>query len=134
MVGMIVGYNHRLGRGSEGNYESLKPLAMECGFELECVGQHLVEESKVSSTVVREAMSRGDMREVERLTESKYLIIGSAKAGVVNISDCYKLLPVSGLYEAVVTYNNISSIAQIEIQDRRVVLSEPINGKVIFEL
>ena len=134
MVGMIVGYNHRLGRGSEGNYESLKPLAMECGFELECVGQHLVEESKVSSTVVREAMSRGDMREVERLTESKYLIIGSAKAGVVNILDCYKLLPASGLYEAVVTYNNISSIDQIEIQDRRVVLSEPINGKVIFEL
>ena len=134
MVGMIVGYNHRLGRGSEGNYESLKPLAMECGFELECVGQHLVEESKVSSTVVREAMQMGDMSEVERLIGGRYLIIGDAEAGVVDIVDNHKLLPASGLYNAALTYNNISSIDQIEIQDRRVVLSEPINGKVFFEL
>ena len=40
MVGMVVGYNHRLGRGNEGNYESLKPLGSELGFELERVEQY----------------------------------------------------------------------------------------------
>ena len=134
MVGMIVGYNHRLGRGNEGNYESLQPLASECGFDLECVGQHLVDGAKISSTVVRDVMSRGDMREVERLLGQRYLIMGEAKGGAVDIADSYKLLPTSGLYEADVIYNNIRYSAQIEIFDRRVVLPEKISGKIVIEL
>lgn len=134
MVGMIVGYNHRLGRGNEGNYESLLPLASEFGFELERVNQHLVDGAKISSTVVRDVMSRGDMREVEHLLGQRYLIMGEAKGGIVAIADEYKLLPASGLYEADITYNNIRYNAQIEIFDRRVVLPEKISGKIVIEL
>lgn len=134
MVGMVVGYNHRLGRGNEGNYESLLPLAKECGFALECVGQHLVDGSKISSTVVREAMSRGDMREVEHLLGQRYLIVGKANAGVVSITDEYKLLPASGLYDAILTYNNISRPAQVEIAGRKVVLQEAIDAEICVEL
>ena len=134
MVGMIVGYNHRLGRGNEGNYDSLKPLAAECGFELECVSQHLVDGSKVSSTVVREVMAQGDMREVEYLLGQRYIVIGDAKGGVVDIADRYKLLPTSGRYNADITYNNIRYNSQINIVARRVVLSEKVNGQVIIEL
>ena len=134
MVGMIVGYNHRLGRGNEGNYESLQPLSQECGFELECIGQHLVNGSKISSTVVREVMAQGDMRAVEHLLGQRYLIIGDAKEGVVDITDQYKLLPLSSVYKADITHNNIKYSSQIEIVARRVVLSEKVNGKVIIEL
>ena len=134
MVGMVVGYNHRLGRGNEGNYESLLPLAAECGFALECVGQHLVDGSKISSTVVREAMSRGDMREVEHLLGQRYLIVGDAHAGVVSIADEYKLLPASGLYDAILTYNNIRRSTNIEIAGRKVVLPPDIFGSVVVEL
>ena len=134
MVGMIVGYNHRLGRGNEGNYDSLQPLAKECGFELECVSQHLVDGSKISSTVVREVMARGDMREVEHLLGQRYAIIGETKAGIIDILDNYKLLPASGHYEALITYNNIRYSAQIEISGRRIVLPEKISGSVVIEL
>lgn len=134
MVGMVVGYNHRLGRGNEGNYESLLPLAAECGFVLECVGQHLIDGSKISSTVVREAMSRGDMREVEHLLGQRYLIVGKANAGVVSIADEYKLLPASGLYDAILTYNNISRPAQVKIAGRKVVLQETIDAEICVEL
>ena len=134
MVGMIVGYNHRLGRGNEGNYDSLKPLSAECGFALECVSQHLVDGAKISSTVVREVMSQGDMREVEHLLGQRYIVIGDAKGGVVDIADRYKLLPTSGRYNADITYNNIRYSTQIEIQNRRVVLSETVDSKIIIEL
>ena len=134
MVGMIVGYNHRLGHGNEGNYDSLKPLAAECGFELECVSQHLVDGAKISSTVVREVMSQGDMREVEHLLGQRYVVMGDAKEGVVDITDQYKLLPLSGVYNADITFNNIRYSAQIEIQGRRVVLFERIDGRVVIEL
>lgn len=133
MVGMIVGYNHRLGRGNEGNYDSLKPLALACGFELECVSQHLVDGSKISSTVVREMMLQGDMREVARLLGQQYLVMGDAREGVVDIADNYKLLPTSGLYDADITYNNIRYNSQIEIVGRRVVLQRSICGRVVIE-
>lgn len=134
MVGMIVGYNHRLGRGNEGNYESLMPLASECGFALECVAQHLVDGSKISSTVVRDVMAQGDMREVEHLLGQRYIVIGEANAGVIDVHDSYKLLPASGHYETLITYNNIRHNAQIEISGRRVVLPEAVDGEVIIEL
>lgn len=134
MVGMIVGYNHRLGRGNEGNYESLLPLSKECGFALECVDQHLVDGAKISSTVVREVMLRGDMREVEHLLGQRYMIVGDAHAGVVSVVDEYKLLPASGLYDAILTYNNISRPAQVEIAGRKVVLQEAIDAIVTIEL
>lgn len=134
MVGMIVGYNHRLGRGNEGNYESLLPLSAECGFELECVSQHLVDGSKISSTVVRDVMARGNMREVEHLLGQRYVVVGEAKSGIVAIADEYKLLPTSGEYNACVFYNNIRYNTQIQIIDRRVVLPETIDGRVTIEL
>lgn len=134
MVGMIVGYNHRLGRGNEGNYESLMPLASECGFALECVAQHLVDGSKISSTVVRDVMAQGDMREVEHLLGQRYIVVGEANAGVIDVHDSYKLLPASGCYETLITYNNIRHNAQIEISGRRVVLPEAVDGEVIIEL
>lgn len=134
MVGMIVGYNHRLGRGNDGNYESLLPLAEECGFELERVSQHLVDGAKISSTVVREVISRGDMREVEHLLCQRYLVMGDAKAGVVEIEDNYKLLPAAGRYDASLTYNNITRSVKIEIIDRRIVLPDAIDGRVVIEL
>ena len=134
MAGMIVGYNHRLGRGTEGNYESLLPLSKECGFELKCVSQHLVDGAKISSTVVREVMATGNMREVERLLGQRYVVAGEAKVGIIDILDSYKLLPASGYYEALITYNNIRYNTQIEIVGRRVVLPEAICGRVIIEL
>lgn len=134
MVGMIVGYNHRLGRGNEGNYDSLLPLASECGFELECVSQHLVDGAKISSTVVRDVMVQGDMREVEHLLGQRYIVVGDAKSGIVDIADEYKLLPTSGVYNADITYNNIRCTAQIEILGRRVVLPQNIFGRVVIEL
>lgn len=134
MEGMIVGYNHRLGRGNEGNYESLLPLSKECGFELECVSQHLVDGSKISSTVVRDVMARGNMREVEHLLGQRYVVVGEAKSGIVDIADEYKLLPTSGDYNADVSYNNVRYNTQIEVINRRVVLPEAIDGRVIIEL
>lgn len=134
MVGMIVGYNHRLGRGNEGNYDSLQPLAAECGFELERVSQHLVDGGKISSTVVRDVMVQGDMREVAHLLGQRYIVVGDAKSGIVDIADEYKLLPTSGVYNADITYNDIRCTAQIEILGRRVVLAEKVDGRVVVEL
>lgn len=129
MVGMVVGYNHRLGRGNEGNYESLKPLAKELGVELERVEQYTDLGDKVSSTVLRGLLERGETERARELMGHPYIIIGGVRGGVLRIEDRYKLLPASGVYSAVV-----DGIArEIEIRGREI-LVEVEDSDIIIEL
>ena len=132
MVGMIVGYNHRLGRGSEGNFDKLQPLAAECGFELECVAQHReVGEDKVSSTVVRNVIAEGDMERAARLLGARYMLSGVANRGVIADIDEYKMLPPAGEHRCNVECNGSVTPAIINIVGRTATLSIAANGPVI---
>ena len=132
MVGMIVGYNHRLGRGSEGNFDRLQPLATECGFELECVAQHREDgEDKVSSTVVRNVIAEGDMERAARLLGARYMLSGMAHEGAIAAIDEYKMLPPSGEYRCSVECEGVTIPAILNIADRTATLSAGISGRVI---
>ena len=132
MVGMIVGYNHRLGRGSEGNFDKLQPLAAECGFELECVAQHREDgEDKVSSTVVRNVIAEGDMERAARLLGARYMLSGVAHEGTIAAIDEYKMLPPSGEYHCRVECEGVVTPATIKIADRTATLSINICGRVV---
>ena len=132
MVGMIVGYNHRLGRGSEGNFDRLQPLATECGFELECVAQHREDgEDKVSSTVVRNVIAEGDMERAARLLGARYMLSGVANEGAIAAIDEYKMLPPSGEYRCDVECEGSVTPATINISGRIATLSANISGRVI---
>lgn len=118
MVGMIVGYNHRLGRGSEGNYAALIPVAEACGFDIECVAQHTAAGDKISSTVVRGVILEGHMRRAERLLGARYRISGTINHGVMTIVDEHKLLPPSGVYQCVVSADDGEHERQVVVDGR----------------
>jgi riboflavin kinase/FMN adenylyltransferase len=130
MVGMIVGYNHRLGRGSEGNYETLLPLAQSLGFEIECVSQQRIGEDKVSSTVVRNVMAEGDMARVASLLGGGYVVAGCADNGVLAVESKDKLLPPDGSY--MVTIDGNAEPQRIVVEGRMIVLDGTISGDVII--
>ena len=132
MVGMIVGYNHRLGRGSEGNFDKLQPLAAECGFELECVAQHREDgEDKVSSTVVRNVIAEGDMERAARLLGARYMLSGVADGGTIADIDEFKMLPPTGEYHCDVESDGSVTPATINISGRTATLSIALSGRVI---
>lgn len=129
MVGMVVGYNHRFGRGSEGNYDSLKPVAEELKFALERVEQYTDSGDKVSSTVVRGLMERGEVERAREIMGHPYVIMGRAEDGRLRIEDEYKLLPKDGEYRATVNGQEQS----VELRGREIVLSAD-NQDVIIEI
>lgn len=130
MRGMIVGYNHRLGRGSEGNYDVLVPLAERLGFEIERVEQHTDLGDKISSTVVRNLLSNADNERATKLLGHPYIIIGNASEGRVTIEDSYKLLPASGRYSARVNGQQTT----IEVVEREIVIDPAYSDRVVIEL
>ena len=102
MVGMVVGYNHRLGRGEQGNYDNLLPLSRELGFALERVEQYTDSGDKVSSTVLRGLLEQGDAERAQKIMGHPYIIMVSVCNGVLRVEDEYKLLPLDGKYRALV--------------------------------
>ncbi|MBO5882037.1 MAG: adenylyltransferase/cytidyltransferase family protein [Alistipes sp.] len=131
MVGMIVGYNHRLGRGSEGNFDRLQPLAAECGFELECVAQHTaVGEDKISSTVVRNVIAAGEMERAARLLGARYMLSGIVCDGRLDAVDEYKMLPPSGIYRCDLLSCGVTTPTIITIDGRKVFVATEVSGAV----
>ena len=130
MRGMVVGYNHRFGCGSQGRYESLQPVAKELGFEVECVEQYTDGGDKVSSTAVRNLIASGDTRRAVAMLGHPYIIIGMARERVVTIDDDVKQLPCSGIYSAKVN----DTPTEIAIDNRTIILAERYDGRVVIEL
>lgn len=94
----VVGYNHRFGHNKAGNYSLLK----ESGAMLEIhrVEQQLLDEGKVSSTVIRQRIEQGDMTMAARLLSHPYIIMGevNSEGEICNIDE-NKLLPPAGVYK-----------------------------------
>lgn len=97
---LVVGYNHRFGCGNEGDFALLERLHEECGFRVVRIGEYDVETEKVSSTVLRDLIARGEMERAARLMPHPYLLIGRERVadGCVRVDEPRKLLPPPGLY------------------------------------
>lgn len=129
MVGMVVGYNHRFG-SDRGDYGSLQPLVEELGFELQRVEQHTSNGDKVSSTVVRNLLTEGDMERASKLMEHGYAIVGDAHGGVVRVEDDNKFMPVAGGYRALVN----GCAQSVDIEGRVIRLNSVVEGRVVIEI
>jgi riboflavin kinase/FMN adenylyltransferase len=79
--GLVIGPNFALGRGREGNAAVLQSLGQELGFTVEVVKPLMVEDTLVSSTAVREALARGDMKTTNRLLGRYFSLTGPVAGG-----------------------------------------------------
>lgn len=107
---LVFGFDHHFGHNREGNFENLKSCAHKYGFTLEKLDPVLDKDLRISSSVIREALSRGDVKLASRLLDYQYSmkgkIVGGNKVGRVigyptaNIKpvDQHKLVPADGVY------------------------------------
>ena len=130
MRGMVVGYNHRLGRGSEGSFESLVPLGAKLGFRVERVEQFTASGDKISSTVVRNLFDQGDVERACDLLGHRYIVMGTAHEGVLNVADCYKLIPADGEYRVTILG---CGEGVVRIAEGKICVDECLNGEIILE-
>ena len=95
---LVVGYNHRFGYNKSGDYHYLSSN----GVTTTCIDQQLVEDNKVSSTIIRQTIEQGDMTLANQLLGHSYIIKGYSDNNGFIPTDSYKLLPPSGCYRATI--------------------------------
>lgn len=94
---MVVGYNHRFGHKKEGDYNYLESRGE---MEIYMVEQQQVAQSKVSSTIIRQAISLGMIEKATQLLAHPYIVVGTIQDdGTVTDVDPHKLLPPEGVYD-----------------------------------
>jgi riboflavin kinase/FMN adenylyltransferase len=78
---IVVGFNHRFGRGARGDVGLLQSLGERLGFRTHVAPPLMVEGVAVSSTEIRAALQRGDLGAATRLLGRPYTVTGPVSHG-----------------------------------------------------
>jgi len=107
---VVVGSNFRFGRGREGDLPALRRLGSALGFRVQEVSPLVHEGEPISSSRIRAALTRGDVREARALLGRRFFVDGSVVAGegrgrglgfpTANLDVVNEALPASGVYAA----------------------------------
>ena len=115
---IVVGFNHRFGRGARGDATLLERLGRELGFRAHTVPPTTVDGVPVSSSEIRSALLRGDLTKAARLLGRAYAVQGEVVRGAgrgrtlgfptANVKTARPLLLPPGVYAC-----------QVDVEDTR---------------
>jgi len=107
---LLLGYDNRFGRDRKGDPEGLVLCAEQNGFIIEKIPEFHSAHGRISSTTIREAIGRGDLKLAADLLGYPYYLSGNIVEGshvgrelgypTANIhpENPYKLIPMNGVY------------------------------------
>lgn len=78
---MVVGHDFHFARRREGNLALLREAGKRHGFTVEEVGRYMDEGERVSSSLVRDALGRGDLERARKLLGRPYRMAGRVRRG-----------------------------------------------------
>ena len=119
---VIIGYDHRFGKGRLGDYHLLEEFSRSEGFELQEIPVHLLDAISVSSTRIREAIAGGDIESANQLLGYPFFFSGQVMQGRqlgrtigfptanLQVGSPDKLIPGDGVYAVEVEIVDESSI------------------------
>ena len=118
---IIIGYDHRFGKGREGDYHLMDQYGASLGFEVKEITEQLMNEIIVSSTRIREALLNSDIETANKFLGYDYffegVVIEGNKLGRtigyptanLQIESDEKLIPGNGVYAVAVEIKNQKS-------------------------
>ena len=140
---IVIGFNHHFGHNREGDYEALRNLGSENGFEVEEIPEQDIQNESVSSTKIRKSLLEGNMQKANAYLDHFYLIMGPARQSSKSLSeigfpsyslqveeDC-KLVPPNGVYAVTVNGGTVPMKGMCFIRKNH---ESPIDTLVEFHL
>ncbi len=115
---VIIGYDHRFGKGRSGNFHLLEQYAGEHAFELIEIPVHVIDEAAISSTRIRAALHEGNTAVAAQLLGYDYFFEGLVATGNklgrtlgyptanLHVQTEDKLIPGNGVYAVQVAVRN----------------------------
>ena len=107
---IIIGYDHRFGKGREASVTDLKNYADDYDFTVEEIKAQEIEKITVSSTKIRNSINQGDIKTTEKYLGRYFNLTGKVVKGDglgkkinyptanIFIEETYKIIPKDGVY------------------------------------
>jgi riboflavin kinase/FMN adenylyltransferase len=120
---VIIGYDHRFGKGRQGDYHLLEDFSRSEGFELQEIPVHLLDAVSVSSTRIREAIAGADIESANQLLGYSFFFSGQVMEGRrlgrtigfptanLQVGSPDKLIPGDGVYAVEVEIVDAGSVS-----------------------
>ncbi len=110
----FVGYDYAFGKGAEYKASDLENMGRELGFSTFITKCKSIDDTAISSTLIRELVKSGDVKGASEILGRAYFILAPVKKGLgngkkflfptANLETCEnKLLPADGVYKAIAT-------------------------------
>lgn len=124
---LIIGYDHRFGKGRKGDYQLLEQYGEKLGFEVKEINEALLNEAIVSSTRIRNALLEHDIATANGFLGYHYFFEGTVIEGNkigrtigyptanLHIESEEKLIPADGIYACKVEIKSQNSKFKSEI-------------------
>jgi riboflavin kinase/FMN adenylyltransferase len=115
---IIIGYDHRFGKGREASVTDLKNYADDYDFTVEEIKAQEIEKITVSSTKIRNSINQGDIKTTEKYLGRYFNLTGKVVKGDglgkkinyptanIFIEEIYKIIPKDGVYLVETTIKN----------------------------
>ncbi len=127
---IVIGYDHRFGKNRAGNIDYLKKFEVSGGFKVVEIQKQEVEDITVSSTKIRKAISKGDLKIANNLLRYNYALTGTVERGQglgrqlgyptanLKVLDKHKLIPCIGIYAVYAHHQNTRYEGMLYIGNR----------------
>lgn len=111
---IIIGYDHRFGKGRKGDFNLLNKMAAENNYTVQEINEEVINDVTISSTKIRKALLAGDIALAKNLLGYNYALQGIVVEGKklgrtigyptanITIDDAHKLIPGNGVYAVTV--------------------------------
>ena len=127
---MVVGFNHHFGKNREGTFEDLIELSELYDFKVERIEPQNFGEITISSTKIRNAISKGDFPKANSYLSSNFYLNGKVIKGNnigvrigfptanIKIENKFKILPKNGVYAVKVFVKGQMFLGMLNIGNR----------------
>lgn len=115
---IFIGYDHRFGKGREGNEEMLRDLSEKYEFNITHIDAQKIGDEIISSTKIRNLITNGDFKSANNFLSYNYLLNGKVVEGDkrgrtigfptanLEVDISLKILPPNGVYAVKITMGN----------------------------
>ena len=115
---IIIGYDHRFGKGREASVSDLKEYSSEFNFIVDEIDAQEIEKIAISSTKIRNSINQGDLETTKKYLGRFFSLTGKVVKGDglgkqidyptanILIEEDYKIIPKDGVYYIRTTIDN----------------------------
>ena len=115
---IIIGHDHRFGKGRTGNYQLLEEKASQFNYTLKEIPGHMLQDITISSTKIRHALQVSDIDTANSFLGYPYFFSGKVIKGAqigrtigfatanLEVESPAKLIPANGVYAVQVEINS----------------------------